>query len=195
MSLEGAFEEVAKHKQDMKAWWTITARQFRPKEATKLNEEMVASRIRLFDRFKQLPDGAELARVVARLTALQFAFAFYRGFRRGYNVQRSLGKLKSRSQEDYAKARIADLCIKHPDWSTKRVFGALDDENVPLIFLGRIHQEKKSRAKPKYWGEVAGDSVYKMLVSRIKDKMQKEARLKGWEMIMKRHAKLRKQQK
>lgn len=175
----------------LKAWWGTATGQSEPKEAAKLREELKACRTRLFNRFSQLQDGGELADLFLRISELQLAFAFYQGFRRGYNVRDGLEKLRSRTQEDDAKARIADLCIKHPDWSTKQILAALDDENVPLIFIGSIHQQKKRRAKPKYWWEVAADGAYKMLVSRVKDKMQSEARLKGWEKIMKRHAKLR----
>jgi len=194
-----AWDEAKKRKM-LKAWWGMTAGQFSPKAEANLNEEKKTSQTRLFNRFRQLPDGAELADLFLRITELQYAFAFYRGFRRGYNVRRGLEKLGRRSPEDDAKAKIADLCIKHPDWSTKRIFGALDDEKVRLIFLGRTHQirdriqqKQKRKDKPEFWWEVAGDSAYKMLVSRIRDKVQKDSRLRGWEKIMKRHTKLRKQ--
>jgi len=184
--------DSAKKQRMLKAWWGMTTGQFSPKAEGKLNEEKKTSQLRLFNRFRQLPDGAELADLFLRITELQYAFAFYRGFRRGYNIRRGLEKLRGRSKEDDAKARIADLCLKYPDWSTKQIFAALDEAKIPLRFHGQRYRRGKGESKPEYWLDVADDPAYKMIASRIRAKIQREARLKGWQNVMKRHTKLRK---
>ena len=185
-------------KQRVKTWWTTTARQYRPQGADELQQEMNATRNRLYNRFKELPDGGELAAFLTALTEREFAFAYYWGFRRGYIVAQALSKLAHSSAQGNVEARIADLCLKHPDWTTKQIFAALDDEGIPLVFLGGLHKnetKKKRDWRPNYWSDVAGDGAYKMLVSRLRDKLRNESRLEGWEKIMKQHTKLRKQEK
>ena len=59
-----------------------------------------------------------------------------------------------------------------------------------LVFRGRVHFRHA-----KYWLDVASEPVYEMWVSRLRNKMGQESRLRVWEKIMKRHTKLRKQEK
>jgi hypothetical protein len=181
----------AKTQEMLWAGWAMTVGRFAPGESAKLRQELRISEASLLNRLRGLPDGAELTDLFRRITELQSADAFYQGFFRGYEVQLGLQKQRRRGPENKVKARIADLCVRHPDWSTKRIFGALDDEDVPLLVIGSLDQKTKNRAKPKYWLDVVGDDAYKMLVSRIRDRMQVETRLKGWDKIIKQYAKLR----
>jgi hypothetical protein len=176
--------------QRAKTWWTTTARQHNPQEADKLRQAMKANRNRLFDRFKELPDGGELAAVLGALTAQEYAFAHYWGFRRGYKVGQGLAKLARSSPQERAEARIADICLRHPESTTRQIFGALDEEGIPLVFRGRVHYKHA-----KDWFDVASEPAYEMWVSRLRGKMEHESRLESWKKIMKRHTKLRKQEK
>jgi hypothetical protein len=170
-------------KQRIQAWRTTTERQYHPREADKLAQAMKATTSRLYDGFLKLPD-AEAVDLIETLTVLSeqhFAFAYYNGFRHG-----ELGRSSPRRR---AEAFIADLCLRHPDWTTKLIFAALDDEGIPLVFHGKV-----KRKNAVYWLDVVREPAYMMFVSRLKDKMGQESRLKGWGKIMQRHTKLRKLQ-
>jgi hypothetical protein len=114
------------------AWWTAMAKQYHPQEAEKLQQAMIANRLQLYSRCEQLPDAAEVVPILVALSKQEIAFGYYNGFRNGYRVGQGLAKLAKSSPRGGAEAFVTDLCLRHPDWTIKQIFAALDYEGIPL---------------------------------------------------------------
>lgn len=147
---------------------------------------MRQSRNRLFTALMERKDGAELVDTLRDLIANSYAFAHYAGVRRGYLIASQLFRSGSEKAENRAKAAIASLIEKHPKWTTAQIFAALDEkENLPFYRLQNV---------PKHvtrWSDVAKEPTYKMLVSRIREKVRAKRRITGWKQLMRRHDELR----
>ncbi len=147
---------------------------------------MGQARASLFSDFVTRKNGAELVDTLRNLLAMTYAFAHYKGIRRGYLVARQLYKLESGKADHRAKSAIASLVEKHPTWTTNAIFAALDEkEEVPFYRLTGV---------PKYvtrWSDVASEPTYKMLVSRIRQKVRAGSRITGWRELMRKHEDLR----
>jgi hypothetical protein len=178
--------DKARKKRIVEQWWKKTARLHQPEEARRLEEEMRKGRNRLFSVFTEREDGTELADTLRDLIANCYAFAHYAGVRRGYLIARQLFRSGSGKAENRAKATIARLIEKHPEWTTEQIFAALDEkENLPFYRLAEV---------PKHvtrWSDVVSEPTYKMFVSRIRTKVRARHHTRGWKKLMRKHEDLR----
>jgi hypothetical protein len=147
---------------------------------------MRQGRGRLFSVFAERADGTELADALRDLIVNCYAFAHYAGVRRGYKLAQQLYKLESGKKSDRATAAITRLIERHPTWTTREIFAALDEmDRVPFYRLGAV---------PKHvtrWSDVASDPTYKMFVTRIRARVRSMYRITGWKKLMRRHEELR----
>ena len=178
--------DKAQRKQMLQKFWSGTARLHRPEAAKHLQKAMEQARASLFSDFKTRKNGAELIDTLFNLLAMTYAFAHYAGIRRGYLIARELYKFKSGNADHRAKTAIASLIERHPAWTTKEIFAALDEmEKVPFY---------RSKGVPKHvtrWSDVASEPTYKMLVTRIRKKVRAVSRIMGWQKLMRKHEDLR----
>jgi hypothetical protein len=131
-------------------------------------------------------DGGELADTLRDLIANCYAYAHYAGVRRGYLIASQLFRFSSEKTENRAKAAIARLIERYPEWTTSQIFEALDEkENLRFYRLQNV---------PKHvtrWSDVAKEPTYKMFVSRIREKVRAKRRITGWKKLMQNHKALR----
>jgi hypothetical protein len=178
--------DEAQTKQMLKKWWSHTKRLRGPEATKRLQEAMGQARASLFSDFVTRKNGAELVDTLRNLLAMTYSSAHYAGMRRGYLTACRLYKLESGKADHRAKSAIASLIEKHPAWTTKEIFAALDEkEKVPFYRL---------KAVPKHvtrWSDVASEPTYKMFVTRIRQKVRAVSPLTGWQELMREHEGLR----
>lgn len=167
-------------------WWEKTARLHLPEKHRRIEEEMRQGRSRLFTAFAGSADGAELTDTLRDLIANCYAYAHYEGVRRGYRIASQLFRSNSEKTENRAKAAIARLIERYPEWTTLQIFEALDEkENLPFY---RLQNVPKNVTR---WSDVAKEPTYKMFVSRIRETVRAKRRITGWKKLMRRHDELR----
>lgn len=165
--------------------WPRVMALHRPEEMHRIQEEMRRRSRRLYSAFADRPDGLELADTLRDLLEDCSLQAHYRGFRRGWLVSRK----RFRSESGTAKrvrAAIARLIEKHPEWTTSKIFEALD--NIGEL---RVYRLKTVPKRVTCWADVAKDPSYKMFVSRIKERIRAKWRIAGWKNLMRKHEALR----
>src|ERR1700722_19109106 len=118
-------DEIAK-KRAVKDFWAMAAKQYKPVELARLEQERKKLSDRLFASFANRPDGGELALTLRDLMTNCFAFAHYLGIRRGYKIAEGLVKLENGKPEHKAKAKIARVLMKNPKATAREIFDALD---------------------------------------------------------------------
>jgi len=166
----------------LQKWWRNTKWLHRPEVTKQLREAMEQDRTILFSDFVTHKNGAELVDTLRNLLAMTYAFAHYKGIRRGYLIARQLYKLESGKTDHRAKSAIASLIERHPTWTTNQIFAALDEkEKVPFYRLAQVPKQVTR------WSDVASEPTYKMFVSRIRAKVRATSRITEWKRLMREH--------
>jgi len=158
----------------------------RPEEMVKFEEQMRRDRTMVFGALTQLPkDQCKLAAdALLNLVVNSEAFAHYTGVRRGYRAAERISKMKSTKEK--ALPQIVNIVEKHPNWSTDRICGALDDQNV------RLHwPPKKLPAHARYWRDIIKEPKLKMLLSRVRNAVRQDSAARMWSRVMREHNRLR----
>jgi hypothetical protein len=179
-------EETAK-KKAAKDFWLMAARQYKPSEMARLEQERRQLSDRLFASFAKQADGGELVLTLRDLITNCFAFAHYLGIRRGYKIAEGLAKQERGKAEHRAKAKIARVLLNKPQATTREIFLALDNAEIPL------HRSSSVPKGVRLWSDVVDEPYYKNLVSRVRKQVARATRLRNWQKLMDKHEEMRTQ--
>jgi hypothetical protein len=137
-------------------------KQDKPARLTRQEQERKERGARLVAVFANQSDREELILYIQDVVRDLRAITLAEGLRIGYLTAEAGMKLKKGKPQHKAIAKIARVLTKNPKATTREVFLALDNADIPLY---------RSKSVPKYvrlWSEIVNEPYYKNLVSRVR---------------------------
>lgn len=171
-------ESGAMTKKERTTQWSLAmVAQFRPKNAQELESRMNANRRALMEKSGD-PD------MVAQLVMDSYAYAHYRGIRRGFVLGKAIGKLNPTQ-----KAVIPQL-VKNPLLSAQQICKALDKakRKVPPYWKKTLDEDGHTN---RWWTDALENRRLQNKVevhcSRLRARAAEIKRLGLWKRVMKEH--------